>query len=177
MKSKRKGPYPGAQYSTMMSPESLSKDGRGGFVDHAEEVAKQRECAETRGPASLTTIRVTEVTLGVDGSRTKTQRLVSAGLPGNPRMPGDHDFVPSAETKRHIQTWIRQTRIERQMKAIKEWRSERGASVRHAATEETIKKIVLANPSTVEELLTIPGVSEMLADVAGREIIMLLSRT
>ena len=48
--------------------------------------------------------------------------------------------------------------------------------MKRAAIDATLRAIVEVNPRDIAELLAIEGVSEMLADVAGRELLDMLRK-
>lgn len=103
--------------------------------------------------------------------------------PGDHQKPGYipfdlHDSKRTAEMRARIRRYIVETDIERRTQGLKEWRQRTGhKGIRACAHRRTIEYIAQRNPKNMEDLLACPGVTEMLVDIAGHELLTILSRS
>ncbi len=148
----------------------------------------KRDDLDTRGEARITSVVVEDIAIddGVmsnKGTRVATSGLVPSWRPEMSRRNGyvPFDAKPSRERdeiKRRVRGYIKDTGPSRRLEALAYWRKRTGhLGIRRAAHDATIEAIAKANPQTHAELLAVPGVSEMLLDIAGFEILELLRKS
>ncbi len=154
-------------------------------VTHAECFAKEPQPGrgETTSEATRRSVMVEEVIIGPGGGVVSREPKVAVSglLPswrrGDHRLTGYKPFDASSDTRKRVRMYIKQTDTARKIAALKEWRQNTGhAGISKAAHAATIETIAKRNPTTTEELIACPGVTEMLIDIAGFEILDVLRK-
>jgi len=135
-----------------------------------------------------TNTKFTETLTHSDGTKTTTTGTTKSALdawtPEMAAQEGYKPFTPSPEVVTAVKQYIAQSGPDRYYRALVDWRKwminrqgKMNLSLAHSMRDKVLKAVAEAQPTTKEELLAIPGISEMLVDIAGFELLDFLRKT